>query len=254
MKDQSKDTSRNMDNYVRDYKALPYESIQEEFRVIELVKALDEFLWQSIVEVGCGNNSITTYLKNFKRAMIIEPVKELLEKNLLKAESDERLSGFHGYLTNFKQSSNEKFDVCVLSSLLHEIPNQSEMLIDCWNLLNPGGKLVVNVPNAMSLHRILALNKGLIGSVFEISQTQKRMQQLSPPFSTESLEHLIRSNGFSIQRIYTVIPKPFDHQSMSDFLTLGIFSEGFLEQLNMMSEVFEPFGSEIMAICIKVAS
>jgi hypothetical protein len=51
-----------------------------------------------------------------------------------------------------------------------------------------------------------------------------------------------------------VIPKPFDHQSMSDFLKLGIVTEGFLDQLNMMSEVFEPFGSEIMAICIKVAS
>ena len=254
MNDQPKDASRNMDSYVRDYESLPYESIQEEFRKVELVKVLDEFLWQSLVEVGCGNNSITTYLKDFKRAVIIEPVKELLEKNLLKSESDERLSGFHGYLTQFEQESNEKFDVCVLSSLLHEISNQSEMLIDCWNLLNPGGTLVVNVPNAMSLHRILAVNKGLINSVFEISQTQRRMQQLSPPFSTESLEHLIRRSGFSIQRIYTVIPKPFDHQSMSDFLKLGIVTEGFLDQLNMMSEVFEPFGSEIMAICIKVAS
>jgi hypothetical protein len=128
------------------------------------------------------------------------------------------------------------------------------MLIDCWNLLNTVGTLVVNVPNAMSLHRILALNKGLIKSVFEISQTQKRMQQLSAPFSSESLEQLMRHNGFSIQHIYTVIPKPFDHQSMSDLLKLGIISDGFLDQLNTMSEVFEPFGSEIMAICIKVAS
>lgn len=254
MNDKHNDASRNMDNYVRDYKSLPYESIQEEFRRIELVKALDEFSWQSLVEVGCGNNSITIYLKDFKRAVIIEPVKELLDRNLMNRESDERLSGFHGYLTQFEQRSNEKFDVCVLSSLLHEISNQSEMLIDCWNLLKPGGKLVVNVPNAMSLHRILALNKGLIKSVFEISQTQKRMQQLSPPFSTETLEHLMSCNGFSIQRIYTVIPKPFDHQSMSDFLKLGIITEGFLDQLNMMSEVFEPFGSEIMAICIKVDS
>ena len=254
MNDKHIDASRNMDNYVRDYNSLPYESIQEEFRRIELVKALDEFFWQSLVEVGCGNNSITTYLKDFKRAVIIEPVKELLDRNLMKSESDERLSGFHGYLTQFEQRSNEKFDVCVLSSLLHEISDQSEMLIDCWNLLNPGGKLVVNVPNAMSLHRIFALNKGLIKSLFEISQTQKRMQQLSPPFSTESLEHLMRCNGFSIQRIYTVIPKPFDHQSMSDFLKVGIVTESFLDQLNMMSEVFEPFGSEIMAICNKVAS
>ena len=92
MNDQPKDASRNMDSYVRDYESLPYESIQEEFRKVELVKVLDEFLWQSLVEVGCGNNSITTYLKDFKRAVIIEPVKELLEKNLLKSESDERLS------------------------------------------------------------------------------------------------------------------------------------------------------------------
>lgn len=254
MNAESEDSQRNMGDYVRDYKSLPYENTQEGFRRIELRKALDEFLWESLVEVGCGNNSITTHLRNYKRAVIIEPVKELLERNLLGRESDVRLSGFHGYLSQFGQRSNEKFDACVLSSLLHEVENQLGMLTDCWNILNNDGRLVVNVPNAMSLHRILGLNKGLIKSVFEISETQKRMQQHSPPFSTESLARLLRHSGFAIQHIYTVIPKPFDHQNMSEFLKRGIITESFLDQLNTMSEVFDPFGSEIMAICMKVAS
>ena len=251
MRDESDGSQRNMDNYVRDYRSLPYENTQEGFRIIELRKALDALQWQSLVEVGCGNNSITMHLEDFKRAVIIEPVKELLEKNLLKKESDVRLTGFHGYLSQFGRRSNEKFDMCVLSSLLHEVENQSGMLSDCWNILNTDGKLVVNVPNAMSLHRILGLNKGLIKNVFEISGTQKRMQQLSPPFSKESLERLLRHNGFAIQRIYTVIPKPFDHQSMSELHKLRLISKSFLDQLNTLSEAFEPFGSEIMAVCTK---
>ncbi len=242
---------RNMDAYAREYKALPYEDIQENFRRVEIAKALERFQWHSLVEVGCGNQSIVAKLSDFRRAVIIEPIHELLEKNLLELKAGDRLDGFHGFLSQFESKSSEKFDVCVLSSILHEIENQSAMLHDCWSILNTQGKLIVNVPNAMSLHRIIGLNKGLIDSVFEISDTQRRMQQHTPPFSTESLKELLVKNGFSIECIYTVIPKLFDHQSMKALIDSGKITLGFLDQMNSIAETFEPFGSEIIAVCNK---
>ena len=56
----------------------------------------------------------------------------------------------------------------------------------------------VNVPNAHSLHRLLAVEIGLIEDPFELSSTQKQMQQHST-FGLDSLAELLCQQGFEVQ-------------------------------------------------------
>jgi hypothetical protein len=107
------------------------------------------------------------------------------------------------------------------------------------------------VPNAYSIHRILAVNKGLIKNVFEISETQKLMQQGLAPFSNQSLSELLCENGFTISKMYTIIPKLLDHNNLSRLLNSGKISMDFLRQINELSGEIEPFGSEILVLAHK---
>ena len=242
---------RDLIKYAREYDSLAFEDIQETFRRVEILKSLETFSWSSIIEIGCGNISILTKLKEFEKAAIIEPISDFLQKNLSVLNFDARVDGFEGTLQQYAALSNKKWDVCILSSLLHEVEDQSEMLRNCSNILKPNGTLIVDVPNAMSIHRILAANKGLINDVFEISDTQKLMQQTKPPFSTDSLGDLLKENGFTVSKMRTIFPKLLDHKSLSNALNAGRISMEFLSQINELDRELEPFGSEILVLANK---
>ena len=83
---------------MQDYSALQYEEIQEYFRRVELVAAIEVISPQRLVEVGCGRRSVIGELKDLKRATIIEPIKVLLEANLEMLKDREEVTGFNGYL------------------------------------------------------------------------------------------------------------------------------------------------------------
>lgn len=85
-------------------------------------------------------------------------------------------------------SANEKFDLIILRHVLEHIPDPSNFLIEIKNLLNPDGKLYVEVP---SLEYIL---DG--GYNFDISTYFQNAHFIH--FTTRSLSDLLKLNGFKI--------------------------------------------------------
>ena len=244
--------ARDLERYAIDYSALQFEEIQEDHRRAELVATIKEFADTHMVEVGCGRRSVITEIINFKSATIVEPIKELLDGNLKILGRNSKTEGFNGLLNEFVSQSSKRFGLCVLSSLLHEVNNQVEMLDNCWKLLDVNGVLIVNVPNAFSIHRILGVHMGKLDSVFSLTETQLRMQQINEPFSPETLRILLEDNGFEIEKIFTVIPKLLDHESLSQIMDAGLIDREFLQNLNKLGGKLDGFGSEIIAIARKI--
>ena len=245
-------SSRDLTRYAKDYSALEFEQIQEDFRRAELVETIGEISSGRIVEVGCGRRSVVTELTNFESATIIEPIKKLLNDNLEMLNNSAKIEGFNGLLNEFLAKSQKKFDLCVLSSLLHEVNDQVEMLDNCWNLLEVNGVLVVNVPNAFSIHRILGVYLGKLDSVYSLTETQLTMQQINAPFTPQTLGELLEKNRFQIEKIFTVIPKFLDHKSLSEIIGSGLIDTEFLRNLNRLSKKLDGFGSEIIGIARKI--
>jgi 2-polyprenyl-3-methyl-5-hydroxy-6-metoxy-1,4-benzoquinol methylase len=253
MKDnQQNQGSRDLERYAQDYSALQYEEIQEDYRRAELAATIRGISTTHLVEVGCGRRSVITEITNFESATIIEPIKDLLNRNLEMLEDNAKTEGFNGLLNEFVSQSNKTYDLCVLSSLLHEVNNQIEMLGNCWKLLDVKGVLIVNVPNAFSIHRILGVHMGKLDSVYSLTETQLRMQQVNDPFSKETLRNLLEDNGFEIEKMFTVIPKLLDHVSLSQIMSSGLIDREFLGNLNKLAGKLDGFGSEIIAIARKI--
>ena len=128
---------------------------------------------------------------------------------------------------------------------------QNEMLKNCLQLLDSDGILLINVPNAFSIHRILGAYMGKLESIHSLTETQLIMQQINPPFTPETLRVLLQNNGFQIESIFTVLPKLLDHKNLSDVIEAGLIDRYFLANLNKLAGKLDGFGSEIIAIARK---
>jgi len=103
-----------------------------------------------------------------------------------------------------------------------------------------------NVPNVRSFHRLLALESGLIGDLFEQSETERRFQRHTR-FDRERLEALLRANGFEILDSATYFVKPFTHAQMDALVQSGTCGPEVIEGLDRMTKYMPDMGCEIYA-------
>jgi len=139
----------------------------------------------------------------------------------------------------------------VLSSLLHEIIDPQQLLQVLHRHCHPKSVVHVNVPNAHSLHRLLAMEMGLIEDPFELSTTQKQMQQHST-FDLDRLAELLRREGFEVQSSGSYFIKPFTHAQMQALCDRGDLTDAHLEGLFRLTRHLPGFGSEIYINAIPV--
>jgi hypothetical protein len=102
----------------------------------------------------------------------------------------------------------------------------------------------MNVPNAHSLHRLLALEMGLIASPFELSAQQKTLQQHST-FDLPALARLAKEAGFSVLESDSYFIKPFTHAQMEALRRSGFLTDAMLEGFHGLARHLPGLGSEI---------
>lgn len=109
--------------------------------------------------------------------------------------------------------------------------------------MNENTVIHVNVPNANSLHRLLAKSMGIINSTKDFSENNIRLQTESI-FDLESLSELVKKHKFQIIDEGSYFIKPFTHSQMQKIIDEGIISTDVLDGLyNLLDQYY--FGSEI---------
>ena len=236
---------RDLDAYQREYGNLPFEETQARYRKRRVIESITKYRPRSILEVGCGFDPLFNHYRDYERFSVIEPGDDFARNARECAKSLEGVTVVHGSLEGeLAVLATTPYDFIVLSSLLHEIPNNKATLDAAARLCGPGTIVHVNVPNARSVHRLLAVEMGLIESVYERSQTQQRMQQ-NHTFDADSLAALVSQCGFEIVEKGTFFIKPFTHAQMASMQTSGTLTEPMLEGLYHLSKYFPDNGAEI---------
>ena len=101
-----------------------------------------------------------------------------------------------------------------------------------------------NVPNARSMHRLLAEKSGFIQDIYSLTGRNEQFQQ-HRVFDLETLSLLIQLAGGEIMDRGSYFVKPFTHEQMMKCLDNGIISEAVMEGMNKMIEYMPELGSEI---------
>lgn len=242
---------RDIDKYADGYvKVLlkEFESYQVKYRRRMVLEQIEKYKPHQILEIGCGMEPLFCWAKN-KDFTIVEPSTDFCENAKKLAEMEKcNVQILQGFFEETKCS--EKYDMIICSSLLHEVENPEKLLKQISATCTKDTIVHINVPNAMSVHRLLARECGLIQDVTDMSEKNQKMQQYSV-FTMESLIKLVEKNevGFSVLDKGSYFIKPFTHAQMSKLMEHHIIDETILDGFYGLAKYMPDLGSEIFINC-----
>ena len=238
--------SRDLVDYVEQYRTLPFEPIQIEYRRKLVLAQVRRCVPRRLLEVGCGALPLFTDLPTDMEITVVEPAHAFSEHARQLASGRDRVKVVQGFIEAV-DLGNAEFDMIILSCVLHEVPDPSAMLGALLHRCSSHTILHVNVPHARSLHRLLAVAMGLIPETTQTSETQHRMQQRGAPYDARSLRAELSSSGFRVVDEGSLFVKPFTHGQMQTLIDNGFMTRPILDGLDKLVDWLPELGSEIWA-------
>ncbi len=125
-----------------------------------------------ILELGCATGLMTTLLAGEERTVLaVDRSEPYLAR--LRARA---LPGVETLLADVETAEPDgSFDHVLMTNLLHEVGDPATLLQRARGWLAPGGSIHVTLPNPRSIHRLVALEMGLIERLDEQSDRGARL-------------------------------------------------------------------------------
>lgn len=127
--------------------------------------------------------------------MIVEPSKVFCDNAKRLAEGSTKISCYNEFFTSSEHLREQKFDFIICSGLLHELEEPIVFLKEVAVICHEQTVFHVNVPNAYSLHRLLAKGMGLIQNEHDMSE-RNRLYQQNKVYDIDSLSDSLGEAGF----------------------------------------------------------
>lgn len=239
---------RDIKDYEEKYQSEPCEQYQVKYRRKKVLEVLKRFPHKNILEVGCGLEPLFDYMDDYESMTIVEPGEFFIGNAKDIASSKNReiacICDFMEGAVEKLKSLEKEFDYIVVSSLLHEVEVPEKLLKALYEVSTDRTIIHINVPNAKSIHRVLAQKMGLIEDVHELSQLQQKMQR-NRVYDIDTLTDTVSASGFTVLERGSYFPKFFSAGQMEDMLRCGIVDDTVFEGLDKMIECLPEFGSEI---------
>ena len=189
---------RDLDQYSKLYQGLHFEHSMVALRKKLLIERIDKNKPLEILEVGCALDPLFMHISDLVKVTTIEPTEEFF-LDAQKKQNTKPTSRFIIVTTVLEDFETQKsFDFIVASGVLHEVSNPDLFLKRLLHLATSTTTIHINVPNASSFHRELALEMGLIEDIQAISDNQKLMQQTQKFYTIDTLEAVLVNSGFTV--------------------------------------------------------
>lgn len=234
--------TRDIVEYTAAYERLPFEPIQAAYRRKLVLAQVARCKPARLLEVGCGHAPLFTDLQGMQ-VTVVEPSPVFAENARQQALGRPDVQVVQAMVEDLPLTADLP-GMIVLSCLLHEVEDPHALLKAVRRLCAADTVLHVNVPNARSLHRLLAVAMGLIASPGEISDTQRAMQQRAT-YDRDTLHAELDRAGFEVQAGGSIFVKPFTHAQMQQLVDQGFMTPAMLDGLGRLAESSPELGSEI---------
>ena len=122
----------------------------------------------NILEIGCGSGRLAVALAEagysvdgFDLSNVrIRLAKEIVSKHYTNLKGS--LNFYSGDLGEPIPGSKNEYDVTLLCAVLEHVPNEFELLRECYKRTKSGGHIIISVPNIAYIKHILALLFGKV--------------------------------------------------------------------------------------------
>jgi SAM-dependent methyltransferase len=165
-----------------------------------------------ILELGCATGLMTAQLAGGARELLaVDRSAPYLER--LRALA---LPGVTALLADVDHLApdGDPFDHVTLTNLLHEVGDPHGLLRRVRGWLAPGGRVHVTLPNPHSLHRLVALEMGLIDSLEQRSARAERFGTRRA-LDGDALAELAAAAGLRVHERGGIFLKPLPNAAMA---------------------------------------
>lgn len=199
-----------------------YDSMHDDWRDLEGAVRLKEFSnlttfcsdkHSSVIEFGLGDGVFTAMLcEHFERVTAVDAAQTTVDilagrltyENVIFAQS---------YIEEFE--SSDKYDVIVMSHILEHLKDPVLALKKVKGLMHKDTILYISVPNANSLHRLVAVKMGLLDSPDTLNERDIELGH-QIVFYPSNFKEAVLGAGLKVDKFGGVMIKPLANSQISN--------------------------------------
>lgn len=195
------------------------------------------FKGQSALELGPASGYMTKYLReDFNELHIVEGSLDLL--NMIPEYENVKKS--HSLFEDFE--SVEQYDTIIMSHVLEHISDPVFVLRRIKQWLKPGGRILVAVPNAKSIHRLAAVQMGLLETEYTLNDRDFQLGHYRV-YDIDSLKKDLNVAGYTILASGGYFLKPVSNGQID-----ANWSEEMIEGFYKLGNQFQENCAEIYVV------
>jgi|SRR5580704_3999289 2-polyprenyl-3-methyl-5-hydroxy-6-metoxy-1,4-benzoquinol methylase len=171
----------------------------------------------SLLELGCATGLMTSVIADGTLTVLgVDRSEEYLRRARARELPGTRfLRGDLDSLDFLDEGRRDRFEHILATNVLHELAHPLAFLSACREWLSPGGLIHLTLQNPKSIHRLCALELGMIDSLSEISARGEQWGTRSL-WSAEELEELAAEAGLRCLAREGILLKPLPNAQMGE--------------------------------------
>ena len=172
---------------------------------------------ETVLDIGSADAFMAEALAPFfKRIVALDGSAALIQRARARLSSQPHVELIHAMVEEFETS--ERFDLVLLSFILEHIADPVALVAKAARFAKPTGTVFVMVPNAYSLHRRVGVAMGLLTSVDDFSEEDKR-QGHRRVYTEERLRADLEASRLCVDELGTFFIKPLSNAQMEQLDT-----------------------------------
>jgi SAM-dependent methyltransferase len=199
------------------------------------------FKGPSLMEIGPADGHHTKdLLKHFDTVVCVEPSKKYAQ--MLKKIYGNKIEVIQKFVEDIPHKS--KYDTIICSHVLEHMPRPVAALKKIKEFMHDGSNLIIIVPNAYSIHRLVAVQMGMLEHVKELNELDKKLGHFRVYDQNDLVSHL-KSAGLQPEILSGVFLKVLSNSQLEKWNTPlldGFYRVG--KQLPLMC-------ADILVVCKK---
>jgi 2-polyprenyl-3-methyl-5-hydroxy-6-metoxy-1,4-benzoquinol methylase len=138
-----------------------------------------------------------------------------------------------------------RFDTIIMSHVLEHLESPGIVLRKIRAWLDDNGVFIISVPNAKSIHRQVAVEMGLLGSIYELNSRDKEAGHYRV-YDMNLLTKDITDAGFTVLDSGGIFLKPLSNGQIDEQ-----WSPEMIEGFYKVGKLFPEYCAEIFIVCKK---
>lgn len=198
------------------------------------------FKGKKALELGPASGYMTKMLVNeFEMLDLVEGSLDLLQQ----IPFHKKIRKHHAFFEEYE--TDEKYDTIIMSHVLEHVKNPIQVLRRIHNWLDGDGVFLISVPNAKSIHRLVAAEMGLLESIYELNKRDRELGHYRV-YDIDSLKKDVTEADFSIHESGGIFFKPISNSQIEEQWSAEMI-DGFYK----VGKYFQENCAEIFLVCGK---